>query len=157
MDSNEFVQMQQVAQRGMVERGEVMPALMIATTPGDLSGCFWCGESTDVLLFGKLRDESKKAFGTRMIDTATPHDPPTDFKPCGDCREIMGRGICLTEITGSEEKPEVTGRYWVVTPRYIRAIVKFQALADDIIAERKTCISHEAAKRIGLFDGEASA
>ncbi len=157
MDSNEFATLQVVTQRGMVERGEVMPGLMIEPIPGFQSGCFWCGDATDVLLFRKLRDESKKAFGLRMIDTHSPREVARDYEPCKDCRELMGRGVCLRETHEREGIPNLTGRYWVVEARTVRALTKFQALADQIVAKRKTFISRADARRCGFYDLEAAA
>ncbi len=157
MDSNEFAILQVVTQRGMVERGETMPGIMIDPIPGIPSGCFWCGDATDVLLFRRLRDESKKAFGLRMIDTHSPREVSRDYEPCEDCRELMSRGVCFKETHEREGIPNLTGRYWVVTARTVRALTKFQALADQIVAKRTAFISRADARRVGLYDAEAAA
>lgn len=161
MDSKEFVHTQVVAQQDMVERGEVMAGIMIGPKHGvnpSVGLCFWCGEATSVLLFGRLRSESKKAFGMRAIDTAAPHKVVTDHEPCETCREIMGRGICLKEVMDSDDAATTpTGRYWVVTESCLRKIVKFEALADEIVTRRRSWISEEDARQVGLYDTEAAA
>ncbi len=157
MDSKEFVRLQAVAQRCMVERGEVMAGIMVTPKRGLPGGCFWCGRATSVLLFGRLRYESKKAFGRRAIDTDTTREVATDHKPCKACKEIMGRGICLKEATGDEGDAKPTGRYWVVTESCFRKIVKREALADAIVAKRRNWISEADAHQVGLYDTEAAA
>ena len=158
MDSSEFVQhLPRITQQGMVERGEVMAGIMLDPKHGvnpSLGCCFWCGEAIDVLLFGRLRSETKKAFGMRLIDTAAPREVVTSHEPCKACLEIMGRGICLMEATGPEDKAEPTGRYWVVTEACVRKIVKFDALADEIVTKGKSWISPGDAQRVGLYDVE---
>lgn len=149
MDSKEFVRLQVVEQRGMVERGEVMPALMIE--PAEEQLCFWCGDATDLLLFGPARTEGKKAFKLRQLATTERWPETLTQNPCQSCSEILGRGICFVE---ADADAQPTGRWWLLPERAVRTLVRFDSLADEIVTRKKTLIVREDADRMGLFDRE---
>ena len=153
MDSNEFARRQPVEQRGMVERGEVMPALMVEPAENvDASMCFWCGDATDTLLFAPARTESKKAFRLRQITSAEPREVTLTHEPCWACLELMSRGVCFVETAGPEGEARPTGRWWILPEKAVRTLVRFDALAAEILRARTAFIREPDARRVGLYD-----
>ncbi len=154
MDSNEFVLGDPRERRGMVERGEVMAGIMVNPPSGQQLGCFWCGDPTDVLLFGRARDESKRRFKQREILAKPVYEIAGAYEPCPGCAEIMNRGVSLLE-TADGNLP--TGRYWVFPPETLPRIVLDQTLCYRIVVAGKAYIHREDAKHVGLFNAGATA
>lgn len=114
--------------------------------------CFWCGEPKDVLLFGKMRSETKKAFKLRELCPRAPHKVIVDHEPCAACVEIMSRGICFMETDGEGKDSRLTGHYWVLAESVVKEFVTPPELLAAMLEKRKTYVGRETAKRIGLYD-----
>ncbi len=156
MHSSEFARRQQLEQRGMVERGEVMPALMIEPPENaDASMCFWCGDITDTLLFGPARLEGKKAFTRRQLAPAALWEAPPTHEPCKTCLELRSRGTCFLEAAGPEGEGRPTGRWWILTEKAVRTLIRLDATAEKILTARTAFIRPDEARRVGLYDVEA--
>ncbi len=154
MDSSEFVLCPAVEQRDMVERGEVMPGIMVNPPSGPQRGCFWCGDFMDILLFGRARDEAKRRFKQREILARPVYEIADAYEPCPECVGIMNRGVSLLEIADGNLP---TGRYWVLPPETLPRIVLDQTLCYRIVVAGKAYIHREDAKRVGLFNAGATA
>lgn len=149
MDPSDFARMQPVEAQNIVVRGDVIPGIMVCPRPGLQTGCFWCGDFTDILLFGQLRDESNRAFKQREVTAASLHETGGSNEPCAECAEIMRRGICLMEVV-DDKRP--TGRYWVLQPDAIPKIVPDQVMCYQIVAAGQVYIDRDAARRVGLYN-----
>lgn len=149
MDPSDFARLQPVEAQNIVGRGDAIPGIMVCPRPGIQTGCFWCGDFTDILLFGQLRLESNRAFKKREVTAASLHEAQDKNKPCKDCREIMHRGICLMETAGGKLP---TGRYWVLQPEAMPRIVPDQAMCYQIVVAGQIYIERDAAKRVGLYN-----
>jgi hypothetical protein len=134
----------------MVERGEVMPGIMVNPSSGPQRGCFWCGDVMDILLFGGTRDESKRRFKQREILVKPVYESAgSAYEPCSECAGVMNRGVSLLEIADGNLP---TGRYWVLSPEALPRIVLDQTLCYRIVVAGKAYIHREDAKRVGLFN-----
>ena len=123
-----------------------------------MSICFYCGETKELLLLGKLKN-----------DEEAPRKMMIDYEPCEDCKEKFSRGILIIEAIEEpkyEGQPEITknvypsGPHWVVKKQVIQKLIADKDLVEDIIEKRAMFVTKETAEEIGLYqqfyDGEAN-
>jgi len=121
-----------------------------------MSICFWCQESTSVILYGRLKRDAKAPMRVVM-----------DYTPCDKCKAAMEKGIMIIEAVTSEEPPYPggrplspnvypTGNWWVITVK--AAINLISTVHPEVlkrVLEQKTfCVTPQDAKQLGLPKGE---
>lgn len=105
--------------------------------------CFFCGESKELLLLGRLPG-----------DKEAPNKQVYNFEPCDNCKEKFKQGFLLIEARAArkdelEIKPgvTVTGNYWLIATE--KAI---EVLGMENCAQGKCLIDRETATILGLHE-----
>jgi len=135
-----------------------------------LTRCFYCLESSDILLNTRLT--SKLSAFVRACDGKV-----VDMSPCSRCQELMGRGVILITISDEQSEPgwsnpperEIrdrrgvvrkepgipnpyrTGGWFVVTDDFVRRVLTGDVV-DHVLRCRWGFLEHDVADALGLFE-----
>ena len=115
--------------------------LVVSRTHGvnpGLMQCFYCGEAYGVVLYGRLRG-----------DEEAPRMTCLDRQPCPKCEGYMKQGIILVSVKDDDAKtdnqnPYRTGGWVVMAEKWVKRVVKPQALVDHMLTARFAFVPDEA-------------
>jgi len=118
-----------------------------------LSTCFLCGESNEIILFGRLTPSQRKAL--KAEGGKAPRNICMDKTPCSKCAEYMEQGVILISVDESRSSdtsnPYRTGGWCVVKEEAVKRWgLKPQELEDQIIESRVAFIPDELWNILGL-------
>jgi hypothetical protein len=127
-----------------------------------LTKCYFCGEDDKILLNTRLT-----AHAAKQVREC--HQKVVDMDPCPKCRDFMQKGVILIAIDsnksdpGWNQRPEDSQGNWMPNPYRTGgfAVVRDAAikrilpkdLADHALRHRFMFIEHEAAVKLGIFEG----
>jgi len=121
--------------------------------------CFFCNEPKGVVLWGKLKGETRRVLqesGIKdRVDGEAPSKVVLDREPCGACKGLMKKGIILISVREpkdreEEKNPYRTGGWCVVTEEAIRRWIEPGGLLASILESRVSFLPDDAWDLIGL-------
>lgn len=117
-----------------------------------LDQCFYCLGDKGVVLFGKLKQQTKEALGAH--DGRAPHKICLDREPCDECKEHMAQGVVLISVDEARstdmKNPYRTGGWCVVTDDMIERLIEPAELREAILRQRVAFLPDEAWEMLGL-------
>lgn len=103
--------------------------------------CFYCQESMDVALLGRLKD-----------DAEAPRQAVIDMEPYDKCAGYMEQGVILISVRDGDDEtdnPYRTGGWVVVIDEVIHRMIDEQ-VAEEIVKRRMAFVPDDAWDKIGL-------
>lgn len=94
-----------------------------------MSICAWCGETKEIVLFGKLKN-----------DEEAPRQAVFNLDPCDDCKKQMDKGITLAE---SLDGKTPTGRWVVVLEDKVHLLIKDEEILKETLEKRMCFVDKE--------------
>ena len=121
-----------------------------------LEECFYCGEPKGVVLFGKLKPKTMKAFADAGIGRGTeaPHKVVLDYEPCDKCKGVLEQGIMLIgvdeELTTDRKNPYRTGKICVITEESASRLFQPEEVRDQVLEKRMAYIPKDVWEMLGI-------
>ncbi len=133
-------------------KGDIRLSEKHGVNPG-LGICFWCGEASEVILFGKMQG-----------DAQAPQETCLGYEPCSKCQEQFAKGIVVIEVSEDEtERATVplienaeealylypTGSHVVITREAAQRLFQPEEMVESILEHGRAVMDSEAFQ--GLF------
>jgi hypothetical protein len=123
-----------------------------------LTKCYFCLKDDKIIMNTTLT----KTWADRV---SAAHGTVIDAEPCGDCAEMMKKGVIIIvidpeksepnwNVPGSEKNwlanPYRSGGWYVMSDEGIRAIMKGSPSLEQVLKHRFTFLSKDAEEALGL-------
>lgn len=112
--------------------------------------CFWCGETKELALFGRLpthraeqmfgedNDDVRRAKKNGQQEMEAPREIIMGLQPCTDCPiwKRSSEGCFVVEVTGTQEHPKYTGSFTLVRDEAIKRWLKPGPVQKEVLEKR---------------------
>jgi hypothetical protein len=113
--------------------------------------CFWCGESSEVILFGRMKN-----------DREAPREVCLSYEPCNACKKQHEQGIWVIEAEETptqDNQPPMgkhypTSNWWVVAESVVARMINDEQIVKDVLAKRVLMLNRETARLVGFYQNK---
>lgn len=111
--------------------------------------CFYCGEDKEVILFGLIKNDMRKAL---KCGAEAPKKVCLNKEPCNKCIAFMKQGIIFVGVssTSTPDNPIPNGMYCVIKDSAVEKLITDEKILNEILQKRMAFIDDELWDKLGF-------